>query len=548
MLLMLAACTSIRKGRELIGKAEACIKNSPDTALLYLDSVPHPEQNLRRADYMRYALLHVEAAWQSGADVTYDTAVFGAARYYERKGDFKKHAIAELYSGCVYLENGKKDEAMTSLKKASRLGQTTSDSATIAQSQFLIGIMLYNDGHYDLALQAFRTAYKYAGDRTKLKMLILNSMASSHILQSNYDDARRCLDIGLLLAENGDFTSLRLEFLNKYFVMFQQKGEYDSASYYIKTLMRESDPVKRPVFCLNLFKMYSDAGQMDSAAFYGARLLTMLDEPQCSDETRVAAYYYLSEYYEKTSDYQVVNMYLKKYDSLQYEIMKERQQAKILEIQQRYDYEAQQNQYNRQLIKRNRMALSLTVLLFLSAVSVALLMYKTAMRRKQMEHIKDELLSFKKQNKQLQSNLSDRETLNAKMLADCENRLEQELRTKYKVLCQFEIYQSNRGDDTIIETMRNIMYGKKDFWEVTMAVFEQLYPCLPATILKRYPDLSDSDFKSVVLSYFRVSRSDEALLLGMSVDMVDKNRNRIRKAMCDFDMSISKVRKEQGKS
>ena len=64
-----------------------------------------------------------------------------------------------------------------------------------------------------------------------------------------------------------------------------------------------------------------------------------------------------------------------------------------------------------------------------------------------------------------------------------------------------------------------------------LAVVDQLYPDLMATLRKKYPDLDEDERKSYILSYFRLSRQEEADYLGTTVNMIDKLRGRRRKKM-----------------
>lgn len=529
----LNACGTGHRQRALLQKAEACLAESPDLALLYLDSIYSPESQLAKEDYMDYVLLHAEAAWNSGADVKADTAIFEAASYYEKKGDLLRQAKAELYSGCVWNERGERGAAMASFKQANRLGNSLNDSATVAYSQFYIGKMLFNEGHIDLALKTEKESYRASRQMMKLNALCLNAMASSYIMLGQYDSARICLDEGYAVAEKYDITSVRSSLLNQYFVLYRKTGDYENASHYMGSMMQETDSVMMPYLYLNLVQLYSDKGQLDSADFYGQKLLDVLSRTDCTDETKASCHYYLSELYEKSGEYSKAISHLKEYDKLQYQVMDKWQEAKLFEIQRKFDFEEQQNQYNSQLLKRSRIALGLAVSLLILTSVVAFLMYRTAQKNKQLERIKDELLSFKRQNKDLQENLSMQED-GQHLLADCENRLEKELRLRHRLLCQYEIYRTNKGDKAALEAMRAALYGKKDFKKATLNLFGQLYPGLSDVIRQRYPELSEQDFMSVVLSYFNVSRADEALLLGISVDMVDKNRTRIRKMMTGF--------------
>jgi DNA-directed RNA polymerase specialized sigma24 family protein len=64
-----------------------------------------------------------------------------------------------------------------------------------------------------------------------------------------------------------------------------------------------------------------------------------------------------------------------------------------------------------------------------------------------------------------------------------------------------------------------------------LEVVDQLYPDLTATLQQKYPDLDEDERKSYILSYFKLSRQEEADYLGTTVNMVDKIRGRRRKKM-----------------
>jgi hypothetical protein len=52
-----------------------------------------------------------------------------------------------------------------------------------------------------------------------------------------------------------------------------------------------------------------------------------------------------------------------------------------------------------------------------------------------------------------------------------------------------------------------------------------------ATLRKKYPDLDEDERKSYILSWFKLSRQEEADYLGTTVNMIDKLRGRRRKKM-----------------
>jgi hypothetical protein len=75
------------------------------------------------------------------------------------------------------------------------------------------------------------------------------------------------------------------------------------------------------------------------------------------------------------------------------------------------------------------------------------------------------------------------------------------------------------------------VYGDKDHWKAMLEVIDQLYPDLMATLQQKYPNLDEDEKKSYILSYFKLSRQEEADYLGTTVNMVDKLRGRRRKKM-----------------
>ena len=69
-----------------------------------------------------------------------------------------------------------------------------------------------------------------------------------------------------------------------------------------------------------------------------------------------------------------------------------------------------------------------------------------------------------------------------------------------------------------------------------MEIVDQIYPQLREILKKEDLNLDENEQLDVIMSYFNISRQDEALLLGKTTDMVDKIRNRSRKKI----QSVSK--------
>ena len=96
-------------------------------------------------------------------------------------------------------------------------------------------------------------------------------------------------------------------------------------------------------------------------------------------------------------------------------------------------------------------------------------------------------------------------------------------------MLKLAIFLKGKADKASLDELKHTVFGKEDSWEAMMGVVDKIYPGFRETIRQKYPDLSDNEQKDFLLSYFNVSRQDEAALLGVSVSVVDKLRNKTRK-------------------
>lgn len=115
--LVLASCTSWRDARAVLSDVETYVQNSPDSALLALESIPRP---LHRLPFIRgpYALLYTRAQERAGILVTEDTLIRNAVTYYRLFGSSSHRFQARYYLGRVYQNAGNRGAAMDAYVKA----------------------------------------------------------------------------------------------------------------------------------------------------------------------------------------------------------------------------------------------------------------------------------------------------------------------------------------------------------------------------------------------------------------------------------------------
>lgn len=95
-LLFLSSCTS-RKENQLLLHADSLMTEFPDSALIFLESIPFP-QKLSRGDRALYALLLTQARHKNYVTLSDDSLIKVAVNYYGKKKSLRA-AQASLLLG-----------------------------------------------------------------------------------------------------------------------------------------------------------------------------------------------------------------------------------------------------------------------------------------------------------------------------------------------------------------------------------------------------------------------------------------------------------------
>ena len=284
VLLVLAACdTTTREARRMVKRAELLADTLPDSTARLIDSVLRIPASFSERERMDMALLQAEALFgcRDGVHTVstdtlsplmdddffndHDTVSTSpelerAAAYYARKKQYAKAAHAALYSGFVQQHYNEKEAAMRSFKEAEQYGKLVIDSLTMAQAEYWMGKMLYNEGREQEALNSLMTSERFIENRYADKATIENSMAVVYILLNQNDSAELCLQQSVLHAEKGHSNRVKRKILNNYSVLYRLEGKYDQAIVLLKQMLNDSDldDKERFMLFLNIGNVYFD--------------------------------------------------------------------------------------------------------------------------------------------------------------------------------------------------------------------------------------------------------------------------------------------------
>lgn len=232
-----------------------------------------------------------------------------------------------------------------------------------------------------------------------------------------------------------------------------------------------------------------------------------------------------------------------------------REQNNAYAIQKKYDYGALQNMMNQKTIRRQRLIIFLSVVVVLVLLAFTISQIRLAKIRKQEAEIKASLLRFMCENEALtkQSEIykiahqdleqKQQETEEARQSLACQveeyrnayeavdKKLSKALLKEQQIMQKMAVYLGNKDETALFDSLRYSVLGNQEYWDAMLKIFDQQFPGMRRELSVQHPDLTDVEQKILLLSYVDASREDTALLLGISIFMVDKLRTSVKKKM-----------------
>ena len=87
----------------------------------------------------------------------------------------------------------------------------------------------------------------------------------------------------------------------------------------------------------------------------------------------------------------------------------------------------------------------------------------------------------------------------------------------------------NPKNKIALKDLEKVVFGEGEHWEAVKEVVDALYPGLWESITYKYPEMDEMERRVFMLSRFKLSRLEEASLLGISTSVLDKLRTKVHK-------------------
>lgn len=524
--LLFFSCNPRSETSLFLKDASRLAESHPDSALRLLDSILYPETSLDKTEYMQYMVRKVQLRYKTFYDISGDTLIFDATRYFlAEKKDLYYTVLAQFYSGCVRREQKNYESSMAYYKDAELNAHELKDSLLIGLVNYNIGDLFAERGLYGKALNKYKIASKYYLKHPEKQINCYNSIGRMLLFEDKTDSAFLYFHHGLDLARETDNDELYRQLSHSLGVAYENAQNYYKAEKYLReSLKLNKDTVELPRYYLNFAILYRKMGQVDSTNFYVEKLegglLTLKKKTLQASVLNFLASWKKAEG-KNNEAYDLLN---ERMDVLT-QIMEERMNQSVYDVEQKYNFEQLQKQYYRDLASRQKWVIVLLAIVIFGGVSFTI--YWSVQRNKKIE--------IERNINTLREMTQDLETVVQRKQKDLRRELLWRFDVTKKVMkINEEIANETRNMSdkiSIVEQFNKIVYGETTIdeqWEVLLQTFNNARPGYAQKIKEKYPTITEAEFRICILTYADFSIKEIALVLKQSPNTIQTRRTSLR--------------------
>jgi len=540
--IIFSSCNSESKQADkILQAAENIVEQFPDSALYLLDSIRNPYE-LNRGLQAKYNLLLVESKYKEEKDISDDTLIFKAKKYFKESNDLNHAALATFYSGRVLEAQQKPDSAMNAFLNAESIAIEAEEPSVLGFIQYNIGDALYNKGLYDEAITKLRQAIKNQRtdkDGYKKEIMALNFIGVNYAMKNNMDSAMFYFNDAL--SKVTDSTE-QARILQNIGTTLLELGKSSEAKVKLLEAQKFSmDTTQKAKINLNLAKAYVNSNS-DSAIFYIAKAEEFA---QKTDDKPLLEniYFYLYLINKKRGDYKISLEQHEKYTDCLSSIFIEKQKANYLDIQKKYDFEQMRLSNTQLMLDKQRIVILLLSVTMLLIIGAYVYYRKKKQNEKDIIFAKQEIFQLKKFiNSEIpkETNEIDKKVreilLNQfgiiKRISTQENKIaiyEKAIKDEKNIEKRKEKEREKEKEETFLKKIYTFAFGNADGyeWKELGIALNLLYDGY-ADRLKAIHQLNEKDFKICCLSKAGLRNSEIAGILHTTEKAIDSRKLRIR--------------------
>lgn len=280
--------------------------NKVGMAINLLDSIRNPE-NMDIDSYMRYIVTYTGAKYEEGKDITGDTLIFRAQRYFTDKGNIQDRVLSNFYAAQLYNIYKLYPQALESFMYAINEAKESGNELFVGRSYNNIGYIYFKQQLYDSAVVNYQKALQHYSkvenvDQNKIKTL--TNIGRAYEVLNQLDSACISFDKCLSLAKEINNETYQFYSLKNLGVVCYGMKDYNKAIEYFQIALAMNEPEESDLFQIHLYllNIYNKKKNLETAKQYAD--LVMASLPSVTNlHTIKEMYASLSEYYKQAGDY-----------------------------------------------------------------------------------------------------------------------------------------------------------------------------------------------------------------------------------------------------
>ncbi|MFT3995439.1 MAG: hypothetical protein QM660_14090 [Dysgonomonas sp.] len=530
---LLISCSRSKHGDELLlSMAQSIVETNPDSSLILLDSITDPTA-MEHAKYMEYIVTKIQAKFKTYNDISEDTLIFKAKKYFEDHKQYEQAATAYFYAGCLQQENNIIDKATVDYMQAFDFAKKIDNKKLMGISQYYLGEICYKHDLPDSAITHYKIAllnYEKIDNTESIKINLYSQIAKASLLAGYPNNIYADSSIlyyqkALNLAKNSGFSKSLSSLTQQLAVTFREIGDYNKAKqYFIDALSTAQEPFDSACIYLNLTKTYKICEEYDSAKYYSKKLEEFL--PKISDN------YILNDSYSALADlandlqsYKAALEYKNKEYFYTQEITKQEKSIDILNIEKKYNLAKKEKALLEYQIREQYLIAAVIVIILL--LLIASLSVKVIYERHKQE---------KQINTQLKKQVDNILYLNKvyKNIRVAFNAFEKEIDT---LLISYGIKDKSEGYEIIRAQFKKIdKVAEENLGKLTLDFLSEKK--IDKQILSTLKS-NDLLFLSLILCGYE--SKEIAIILGINMHALQMRKSRLAKKISDLGFSPASI-------
>lgn len=184
-LMLFASCTREHEVMSVLDTAESEMEDSPETALSILDSLDRSLLKSRKSA-ARHALLYSQALDKNYIDLTTDSIISPAVKYYSRHGSADERLKAQYYLGCIYRNARNHEKEMECYVRAEQYVDEALDYKAVGRLYSAKRKVYFDYYQFELSYEEAiksQSYYKLSSDTDLRGKALINAALSAGLLR-----------------------------------------------------------------------------------------------------------------------------------------------------------------------------------------------------------------------------------------------------------------------------------------------------------------------------------------------------------------------------